>query len=48
MHLKKLTKEKKLIEEKRERLKREMFLLLLRQEQIKENLIRKIAKKPKA
>ena len=36
--MKKLIKEKKLLEEKKKRLRRETFSLLLRQEQIKEEV----------
>jgi len=37
--MKKLIKEKKLLEEKKKRLKKETFSLLLRQEQIKEEKV---------
>ena len=38
--MKKLIKEKKLLEEKKKRLRRETFSLFLRQEQIKEEKVR--------
>jgi len=46
--MKKLIKEKRLLEEKTKKLRRERLWLFLRQEQIKENLVKKVIKKPKA
>lgn len=42
--MKKLIKEKKLLEEQRKKLIREVFGLVMRQEQIRDDLIRKITK----